>query len=215
MKKDAISSRVRPVYDASAKSTNGKSLNDLMETGPSLNPDLVAVLIRFRRWPISLSGDVWKAFLQICVHLGDKDAHRFLLLINEDIIHCIFNRVPFGNKSSPFLLNACIRTHLNTFPESETRQDLISNLYVDNYLSGEDSEEAALQRYTEACEMLKSAGMIFDKWTSNKSSVIQEFQDQQVLTEQRKVVPNRIHWVLKASVGLMTSYPASRELFYL
>ena len=75
---------------------------------------------------------------------------------------------------------------MNTFPESKTRQDLISNLYVDNYLSGKDSEEAALQRYTEACEMLKSAGMIFDKWTSNKSSVIQEFQDQQVLTEQRK-----------------------------
>ena len=197
VKKDAMSSRVRPVFDASAKAANGKSLNDLMETGPSLNPDLVAVLIRFRRWPISLSGDVRKAFLQICVNPRDRDAHRFLLLINEDIIHCRFTRVPFGNKSSPFLLNACIRNHLNTFPESETRQDLLSNLYVDNYLSGEDSEEAALQRYTEACEMLESAGMIFDKWSSNQSSVIQKFKDQQILAEQKKFLG--LKWIPSSS----------------
>ena len=59
---------------------------------------------------------------------------------------------------------------------------------MDNYLSGEDSEEAALQRYTEACKMLESAGMIFDKWSSNQSSIIKEFEDQQVLTEQKKVL---------------------------
>ena len=188
VKKDAVSSRVRPVFDASAKSANGKSLNDLLETGPSLNPDLVAVLIRFRRWLISLSGDVRKAFLQIYMKSIDRDVHRFLLLLNGTIVHCRFTRVPFGNKSSPFLLNACIKQHLLTFPESETRQDLLANLYVDNYLSGADSKEEALQRYTEACEMLEPAGMIFDKWSSNQSSMIKEFQDQQVLTEQMKVL---------------------------
>ena len=50
--KEGSSSRVRPVFDCSAKSYNGKSLNDLLETGPSLNPDLCSVMIRFRRWPV-------------------------------------------------------------------------------------------------------------------------------------------------------------------
>ena len=77
VKKDALSSRVRPVFDASAKSANGKSLNDLLEMGPSLNPDLVAVLIRFRRWPISLSGYVRKAFLQFYTKPIDRYVHRF------------------------------------------------------------------------------------------------------------------------------------------
>ena len=45
------STKVRPVFDASAKGPNGISLNNCMLTGPSLNPNLVEILIRFRRWP--------------------------------------------------------------------------------------------------------------------------------------------------------------------
>ena len=54
------STKVRPVFDASAASYNGVSLNDCLQTGPSPNPDLVEILIWFRRWPIALSGDITK-----------------------------------------------------------------------------------------------------------------------------------------------------------
>lgn len=46
----STSTKVRPVFDASVKGFNGISLNDCMITGPNLLPDLVAMLIRFRRW---------------------------------------------------------------------------------------------------------------------------------------------------------------------
>ncbi|XP_066956301.1 uncharacterized protein [Macrobrachium rosenbergii] len=61
----SISTEIRPVFDGSARGSNGVSLNDCLESGPSLNPDLVEVLLRFRRWKVALTADITKAFLQI------------------------------------------------------------------------------------------------------------------------------------------------------
>jgi len=36
------------VFDGSAKAQGHPSLNDTLEVGPNLNPDLLAVLLRFR-----------------------------------------------------------------------------------------------------------------------------------------------------------------------
>ena len=58
VEEDRMSTIVRPVFDASAKGYNGVSLNDCLHTGLSLNPDMVKVLIRFRRWPIAITGDI-------------------------------------------------------------------------------------------------------------------------------------------------------------
>ena len=80
VKGDRVSTKVRPVFDASAKGYNGVSLH----TGPSLNPDLVEVLVRFGRWPIAIKGDITKAFLLIAVKREDRDVHRFLLMTEND-----------------------------------------------------------------------------------------------------------------------------------
>ena len=105
---NSSSTKIRPVFDASAKGPNGLSLNDCMVTGPSLNPDLVEILIRFRHFPFVVTADIVKAFLQINVSDHDKNVHRFLLPGKNGVKHMRFNRVIFGNTSSPFILNATI-----------------------------------------------------------------------------------------------------------
>ena len=65
VRESSSTTKVRPVFDASAIGYNGISLNDCLECGPSLNPDLVKVLIRFRKWKVALAADVERAFLQI------------------------------------------------------------------------------------------------------------------------------------------------------
>ena len=72
-------------------------------------------------------------------------------------------RVPFGNKSSPFLLNATIKHHLKSFSYSEVIQELNENLYVDDWLSDADSIEEVREKFTEACSILAKAGMILAK----------------------------------------------------
>ena len=184
LKLNATSSKIRPVFDCSAKSHNGKSLNDMLSTGPSMNPEISVVLIRFRRWPVALSGDVKQAFLQLYVTPLERDVHRFLLKEGNNIVHCRFNRVPFGNTSSPFLLNATVRFHiLSNFPDTPIRKDLLENLFVDNYISGADDEESALRKYEAVCNMLGSASLKLDKWTSNARSVTNQFTTHQVDSE--------------------------------
>ena len=92
----STTSKVRPVFDASAVSYNGISLNHCLESGPSLNPLLVEVLLRFRRWKVALTADITKAFLQINVRKEDRDVHRFLWNINGNIRTMRFVRAPFG-----------------------------------------------------------------------------------------------------------------------
>jgi hypothetical protein len=167
VKESSTSTKVRPVFDASAKGYNNVSLNDCLETGPSLIPNLVEVLLRFRRWKVAISADITKAFLQISLRDEDKDVHRFLWDCNGSIRKMRFNRVTFGINSSPFLLNATIKHHLSLFPRGKVIEELENNLYVDDWLSGADSEEEALHMFSEACSIMNKASMNLAKWNSN------------------------------------------------
>ena len=73
IRESSLSTRIRPVFDASAKEFNGIALNDCLETEPNLVPNLAAILIRFRRWRFAVTADITKAFLQIAVTESDQD----------------------------------------------------------------------------------------------------------------------------------------------
>lgn len=48
IKADSTTTKLRVVYDASAKSDNGMSLNDILMTGPVIQPDLLSIILNFR-----------------------------------------------------------------------------------------------------------------------------------------------------------------------
>ncbi|XP_077276985.1 uncharacterized protein LOC143905440 [Temnothorax americanus] len=56
-KLDSTTTKLRVVFDASAKGPNGLSLNDTILSGPKLQPDIVAVLLLFRAKPVALTAD--------------------------------------------------------------------------------------------------------------------------------------------------------------
>ena len=147
LKESSLTTKVRPVFDASAAGPNGVSLNDCLEPGPSLFPNLVEILIRFRRWRVALTADITKAFLQIGVRPEDQDVHRFLWDDDGHTRTMKFLRVPFGNTSSPFLLNATIKYHLSKFTDSKAVNELKTNLFVDDFLSGADITSECCQLY--------------------------------------------------------------------
>ena len=192
VKESSISTKVRPVFDASAKGHNNVSLNDCLETGPSLIPDLLGILMRFRRWKFALCADITKAFLQVGVHPVDRDVHRFFW--NDQGVTRVmrFTRVPFGNKSSPFLLNATIRYHLSQYPTSPVVEELTSNMYVDNWISGCDDHVQACDMTREARVIMNEAGMCLTQWGSNSTQVgelvIREFHDKCVEDGSLKVL---------------------------
>ncbi|KRZ46906.1 hypothetical protein T02_4085, partial [Trichinella nativa] len=76
-KTDQTSTKCRIVFDASAHFRR-TSLNRQLEAGPSLQSDLVKILLRFRRHRIGVQADVSRMFLQIGLHKEDRDVTRFL-----------------------------------------------------------------------------------------------------------------------------------------
>jgi hypothetical protein len=50
IKSDSSTTRLRVVFDASAKSSTGLSLNDVIKVGAKIQPELFEILLRFRKY---------------------------------------------------------------------------------------------------------------------------------------------------------------------
>ena len=174
--KETGSLKVRPVFDASAKGPSGVSLNDCLEVGPSVLPSVSEVLIRFRRWKVAVTADLSKAFLQVGLRREDRDCHRFLWQRDGKLRVMRFCRVTFGVNSSPFLLMATIRHHLALYQATPAVTEMINNFYVDDLVSGADSEEEASDLLHEAQTVMAEAGMCLTKCVSNSPMVFDKSQ---------------------------------------
>ena len=106
----AVSTKGRPVFDASAKGYNGVSLNDCMEVGPCLLSNLTEILLRFRRWKVAITADVEKDFLQISLRPGDRDVHRFLWNLDGEVRH----EISAGALLATVLVPSCWTQWLST-----------------------------------------------------------------------------------------------------
>ena len=110
--RDKETTKVRIVYDASARSTRC-SLNECLHKGPKFEQKILDILLCFRTYHVALTAYTEKAFLMISVSEEDRDVLQFLWVYNLDKdalnVHVLrFARVVFGVASSPFLLNATL-----------------------------------------------------------------------------------------------------------
>ncbi|GFU22912.1 uncharacterized protein TNCV_4270741 [Trichonephila clavipes] len=82
-------------------------------------------------------------------------------------------RVLFGVKLSPFLLAAThLKKYVDIFPD--TFNYLNQSLYVDDFLCGNVSVQAALTTCIESKQILEDASMDLRKWRTNSSELNQK-----------------------------------------
>jgi hypothetical protein len=67
----------RIVFDASSHEEGVPSLNDALEMGPKLLPELFAILLTFRLNPVAIIGDIHQTLLQLQLDPKYKDLTRF------------------------------------------------------------------------------------------------------------------------------------------
>ena len=77
-KEHSTTTKVRAVFDASAKTATGVSLNDILLVGPTVHLFIVDVLLRFRFHCIVLTTDVSKMYRAVELTLPDRDLHRIV-----------------------------------------------------------------------------------------------------------------------------------------
>ena len=161
--------KLRMVFDGSVKPyKKAVSLNDCLEKGPSLINSLAAILLRFRLHPCAIVADIEKAFLMISIELIDQEALRFLWRKGDDVFIYRFQRLPFGLRSSPFILAATLKHHLehsDIDPLLVTR--ILDLFYVDDWVASFKSREEGLELLRLAIQYLKQAGFNLCKINSN------------------------------------------------
>ncbi|XP_076549214.1 uncharacterized protein LOC143306720 [Osmia lignaria lignaria] len=174
--------RLRVVFNASRRSSNGKSLNDLLLTGPKLQQVLVAILIRWRQFQFVYTADVEKMYRQILIDPRDLDYQRILrrdspLLPVEEYQ---LLTVTYGTAPAPYLalrvLQQLAEDEDSPYPEAVSV--LREQSYVDDFLSGGDSLESARQLRDQTVELLGKGGFSLRKWASNSSALLSDINPQ-------------------------------------
>lgn len=172
IRETAETTKMRIVYDASARATpESPSLNECLYPGPPLQNKLWDILVRQRAYPVAVTADIQKAFLQIRIRECERDALRFHWRKSEhgklEILR--FTRALFGLAPSPFLLGGVIEAHLDAWEEREPEMvaELRRSLYVDDLLTGGQTTSHAQQRKEGAVQIFSDATFQLHKWHSN------------------------------------------------
>ncbi|XP_036329698.1 uncharacterized protein LOC118741830 [Rhagoletis pomonella] len=175
IKEESLTTKLRIVFDASCKTSNGKSLNDVLCVGPALQNDLPAVVLNWRKHKFAFTSDIQKMYRCIDMHTDDSQYQRILWRneANEIQEYCL-TTVTFGTASAPY---TAIRI-LHQLAEDESTSCplaapvLRNEMYVDYVLSGGHSVEIATEIRKQVTLALRSAGMELRKWSSNSSAVL-------------------------------------------
>ncbi|XP_075161781.1 uncharacterized protein LOC142234502 [Haematobia irritans] len=185
IKPDRLTTKLRVVFNASSPSSNKRSLNDNLFTGPILQQDLVIQILKWRFFRYVYSADVTKMYRQILLDKSQTQYQRILFRKSptDPLDDFELLTVTFGVNCAPFL---AIRTLLqlaedvaDTYPLAS--QIIRENLYVDDVLTGAHTVEDAIKSRKELILALDSAGFQLMKWSSNSHEIIQDLPSEQLL----------------------------------
>ena len=176
-KDSSTTTKVRAVFDASAKSVSNVSLNDCLLAGPTVHSPLIDVLLRFRLHRIAVTTDISKMYRAIELVEPDRDLHRFLWRPDpsQTIKDYRMTRVTFGVSSSSFIANMCIKQNAidlaHEFPLAANAVE--ESFYVDDGLTGADDIQTAIQLQKQLQDLFSRGGFLLHKWNSNEPIVLQ------------------------------------------
>lgn len=175
IKSSSTSTKLRVVFDASAKSTNGVSLNSTLHVGPTIQSDIFAILLRWRKYNTVITGIVEKMYRQIWVAEPHQMHQRILWRNNKNELQDFeLTTITYGTASAPFLavrkLNQLAQDEKNNYPIAA--QKTVDDMYVDDFISGGDSVNDVLILHKEMTTMFSSAGFNLRKWASNSTEVL-------------------------------------------
>ena len=175
-KESSSTTKVRAVFDASAKTSTHISLNELMAVGPTLQPPLDQTLLRFRMYPVALSGDISQMYREVLLHPEDRKFHRFIWRPDDEQPWQEYEmtRVTFGVTASPYLAVKVLLQAAKDFATSpEAKYHLVKSFYVDDFLGGAATPEEALVLYNDLRAVLEKAGFHLKKWRSSSIKVLE------------------------------------------
>lgn len=175
LRPSSTSTKLRVVFDASCRTTTQKSVNDIQMVGPTIQNNLITLLLRFRLNRFALTADIVKMYRQV---LLSEEHRKFQYILwrsspHQEMQTFQLNTVTYGMASAPYL---AIRS-LHYLADHHASQYTIganivkSSFYVDDLLCGADTLAELSRIKYEVTELLKQGEFELAKWHSNHQSL--------------------------------------------
>ncbi|XP_024892895.1 uncharacterized protein LOC112468092 [Temnothorax curvispinosus] len=181
-KLDSTTTKLRVVFNASSRGPDGLSINDTLLSGPKLQQDLLAILLRFRAEAIALTADVKQMFRQIWISPEQCNYQRIVWRFSESdpIFDYLLKTVTFGFSASPFLAIYCLLQLAHQYREKYPLAfaALLEALYVDDVVTSVRTVEQARALRDQLLSLLRSAGFELRKWSSSHPAALEGLDPQ-------------------------------------
>lgn len=184
IKEDSTTTKLRVVFNASAQTSSGLSLNDVMECGPNLQHDLPTLILNWRQYKYVITADIEKMFRQLLVRESDQHLQSIIWRESpyEPLQEYLLKTVTYGTKAAPYL---AMRTLRQLAKDDALKYPLAAaalqnNFYTDDLLTGENTIEATKELQNQLIESLKSAGMNLRKWSANNNELLKDLSTDQL-----------------------------------
>ncbi|XP_063834411.1 uncharacterized protein LOC135083637 [Ostrinia nubilalis] len=168
---ESNSTKLRVVFDASAKTGNGKSFNDIVYTGPKLQNNIVDIITALRLDGIVFTADISKMYRNIDLRPEDRQYQDIFWRDSpeETVSEFELNTVTYGVSSSPYLairtLHQLAQDHGEQWPRAATA--LLKDTFMDDIVVTAPSVDVALEIKDELINLLDCGKFELRKWISN------------------------------------------------
>ena len=170
--------KLRVVFDASRICGSAATLNERLRTGPSLQADVIAIMMRWREPRIVFCADIQMMYRQILVHPEDTNLQRIVWQRpgENKVQHFRLLTLTYGTRCAPYLAIRTLRQLAmddgHRFPDAA--EALLRDTYVDDVLSGAEDVDSAIHLKNQLVELLKGGGFHLRKWASNEPQILQD-----------------------------------------
>ncbi|XP_070075741.1 uncharacterized protein [Drosophila takahashii] len=180
LKEDSLTTKLRVVYDASCKSSNGKSLNDILCTDPALQNDLGGVILNWRCYRYVFVADIQRMYRCIDMHPEDSQFQRIWWRDKTgELKEFRLTTVTFGTASAPYtairVIHQIAQDERENYPLAE--KVLQREIYVDDVQSGHETTDGAIRVRNDVIAALRSAGMHLRKWAANHPALLSDIPE--------------------------------------
>jgi hypothetical protein len=140
VKESSSTTRLRVVFDGSAKTTNGLSLNDNLMCGASIQRDLFSIVLGFRTFKYVLNADIAKMYRHILIH--PEDTNHQLIFWRDQTTEPVrtysyaLTTLTYGTKPASFIATRCLKelADINASKFPKACEIIKNDFYMDDLL---------------------------------------------------------------------------------
>lgn len=170
--------KLRVVFDASAKTSTNVSLNEILANGPILQDDLFSIMVRFRTHTYVISADITKMYRQVLVHEKDQAWQLIIWRENESnpLEYYKLLTLTYGTTCASYLAIKALQTladqHKDELPLAAAVAKRDFN--VDDVMTGADNLETAVTLQQQLVELTEKAHFHLHKWCANHPALLEK-----------------------------------------